>query len=156
MSRLLAWTRSGRATTTSLCRGYWFGKYEVTNAQYRQFKPRHDSGQYEGNNVNHNQQPVVNISWDDATTFAKWFSDKTGNISRLPTEIEWEYAARAGTSAVRYFGDNDAQLCRYPTSPTVRPARFPVSRTPTMAATTATKSSLPWAALFPTTSACTT
>lgn len=93
--------------------GHWLGKYEVTNAQYRQFRRRHNSGQYGGHNLNHNSQPVVDVSWDDAEAFAKWMSDKAGKPFRLPTEVEWEYAARAGTSTSRYFGDDDDQLCRH-------------------------------------------
>ncbi|MBI2289556.1 MAG: SUMF1/EgtB/PvdO family nonheme iron enzyme, partial [Betaproteobacteria bacterium] len=93
--------------------GYWLAKYEVTNAQYRQFKPSHDSGQFEGNSVNGDTQPVVNVSWNDAVAFAEWLSAKTGKTFELPTEAEWEYAARAGTQTARHFGDDDGSLCRH-------------------------------------------
>ncbi len=93
--------------------GYWLGKYEVTNTQYRQFKPSHDSGNYEGNNLNGDTQPAVQVSWNDAIAFAEWLSSKTGKTFKLPTEAEWEYAARAGTQSARYWGDDDAQLCRH-------------------------------------------
>lgn len=52
--------------------------------------------------------PVVNVSWNDASEFCKWLSNKEGKIYRLPTEAEWEYACRAGTITMFSFGDNVA------------------------------------------------
>ena len=65
--------------------GYWMGKYEVTNTQYRMFKPVHDSSQYEGNSLNGDTQPVANVSWNDAVAFAEWLTQKTGKTFKLPT-----------------------------------------------------------------------
>ena len=93
--------------------GYWLAKYEVTNAQYRQFNPAHDSGNYKGYSLNGDTQPAVQISLTGAIAFAEWLSSKTGKTLRLPTEAEWEYAARAGTKTARYWGDDDANLCRH-------------------------------------------
>src|SRR5438552_11465323 len=59
------------------------------------------------------RDPVVCVSWDDAEAYASWLSAKTGHVYRLPTEAEWEYAARAGTTTARYFSDNPAEVCRY-------------------------------------------
>jgi formylglycine-generating enzyme required for sulfatase activity len=53
------------------------------------------------------------VSWDDAQAYVSWLSAKTGHVYRLPTEAEWEYAARAGTTTARYFSDNPAEVCRY-------------------------------------------
>ena len=54
------------------------------------------------------QHPVVNVSWNDAVAFAEWLSRKEGKTYRLPTEAEWEYACRAGTTT-RYFCGDDAE-----------------------------------------------
>jgi len=93
--------------------GFWMGRTEVTNAQYREYKPKHDSGEYQGRSLDGDDQPVVRVSWQDATAYAEWLSQQTGKTLRLPTEAEWEYAARAGTGAVRYWGKDPDRACRY-------------------------------------------
>jgi formylglycine-generating enzyme required for sulfatase activity len=81
------------------------GKYPITQAQYQAVM---------GNNPsdfkNNPQNPVENVSWDDAQAFCQKLSQITGKTYRLPTEAEWEYACRAGTTTRYYFGDNDNQL----------------------------------------------
>jgi formylglycine-generating enzyme required for sulfatase activity len=56
---------------------------------------------------------VINVSWDDAKQYAAWLSRITSKEYRLPSEAEWEYAARAGTQTRFSFGDDDSQLGRY-------------------------------------------
>ena len=51
------------------------------------------------------KRPVINVSWDDATAYAAWLSQQTGKKYRLPTEAEWEYAARAGSTTKYPWGD---------------------------------------------------
>jgi formylglycine-generating enzyme required for sulfatase activity len=57
-------------------------------------------------------QPAACPSWDDAKAYVAWLSRKTGKAYRLPSEAEWEYAARAGTTTRYYFGNNEKDLCR--------------------------------------------
>ena len=57
--------------------------------------------------------PVVCARWDDAKAYGAWLSRETGEIYRLPSESEWEYAARAGTATKYHFGSDSSRLCRW-------------------------------------------
>mgnify|MGYP001225663301 CR=1 FL=1 len=59
------------------------------------------------------KHPVVCVSWNDARAYVAWLKQKTGQEYRLPSEAEWEYAARGGTRTARYWGDNPNDACRY-------------------------------------------
>ena len=78
---------------------------EVTNVQYEQFDPEHRKvrGKYGFSKGDH--EAVVFVSWHDAVAFCQWLSKKEGKPYRLPTEAEWEYACRAGTSTHYHTGD---------------------------------------------------
>src|SRR5262249_19167843 len=56
------------------------------------------------------RHPVVNVSWNDAVAFCDWLSAKEGKQYRLPTEAEWEYSCRAGTTTRFHSGDDEASL----------------------------------------------
>jgi sulfatase modifying factor 1 len=62
--------------------------------------------------VQGDNHPVVNVTWNDAVTLAKWLSEKEGVKYRLPTEAEWEYACRAGTRTRYTSGDNPESLLK--------------------------------------------
>ena len=59
------------------------------------------------------QRPVISVSWEDAQAYVQWVSEKTGKPYRLLSEAEWEYMARAGTTTARYWGEGEAEQCRY-------------------------------------------
>jgi formylglycine-generating enzyme required for sulfatase activity len=59
------------------------------------------------------EHPVVGVSWNDAAAFCQWLSRKEGKAYRLPTEAEWEYACRAGTTARWSFGNDETSLAQY-------------------------------------------
>ncbi len=90
----------------SCVKRYWISVHEVTNSQYQRFRPRHSSGSLQSRTLNAGKQPVTNVSWKDATAFAEWLSWESddGKRFRLPTEAEWEFAARAGTTDRYYWG----------------------------------------------------
>jgi formylglycine-generating enzyme required for sulfatase activity len=84
------------------------GKYPITQAQYEAVMGTNPS-----RFKNNPQNPVEKVSWNDAQAFCQKLSRITGKTYRLPTEAEWEYACRAGTTTRYYFGDNDNQLGNY-------------------------------------------
>jgi len=88
-------------------KGFWMGATEISNGQFRRFKPAHNSGSFQGRSLNEDNQPAVNVSWEDARAFTEWLSWETGagKRFRLPTEAEWEYAARAGGKARYIWGE---------------------------------------------------
>jgi len=57
--------------------------------------------------------PALCVSWNDARAYTQWLSKKTGRRYRLPSEAEWEYAARAGAGSSRYWGEDPVQACRF-------------------------------------------
>jgi formylglycine-generating enzyme required for sulfatase activity len=88
-------------------RSFSIGKFEVTKEQWYAVMgtPPNVFGRL--------TLPVEQVSWDDAQVFVRKLSQKTGKQYRLPSEAEWEYAARAGSQTVFSFGDDEGQLGRY-------------------------------------------
>jgi len=95
----------GPRRKVAFSRGFYMSAHEVTNGQFRKFRPEHDSGSRDNRDLNKDTQPVVMVSWADAAAFCEWLSAKEGKRYRLPTEAEWEYACRAGSETAYNWGD---------------------------------------------------
>ncbi len=81
------------------------GRYEVTFDEWdRCVEEKGCKAQPDDRQWGRGNRPAINISWDDAKAFTAWLSQKTGQTYRLPTEAEWEYAARAGTNTPYWWG----------------------------------------------------
>lgn len=125
--------------TVTLRRGVAIGVYEVTRAEFARFiaETGYDAGntcyvlerdaatnqwgyqERDGKNwrdpgfPQSDNDPVVCVSWDDAKAYTAWLSKRAGRPYRLPSEAEWEYAARGGTAGARYWGDIPEVACSY-------------------------------------------
>ncbi len=92
----------------TIARPFWLGRAPVTRGQFAVFarETRFKDTRWQKTRFPQDDtHPVVNVSAEDADAYVAWLSQKTGHEYRLPSEAEWEYAARAGTSTARYWGD---------------------------------------------------
>ena len=88
----------------TLSKGFWMGVYPVTQAQWQAvmgYNPSHFRG---------DDRPVEMVSWDDCQEFCQKMAELTGKPIRLPTEAEWEYACRAGTTGEYFSGNGEDAL----------------------------------------------
>jgi formylglycine-generating enzyme required for sulfatase activity len=113
-----------------IAKGFWAGKLEVTNAQFRRFEPTHDSRHEDrhgyqfgvtGYPVNQPDVPAVRLSWKQAMAFCRWLSARLakdtsalgGRKATLPTEAQWEWACRAGTSTPMFYGKREDDFSKH-------------------------------------------
>jgi formylglycine-generating enzyme required for sulfatase activity len=108
---------NGSKYRVSLPRPYYLGATEVTLGQYRKYKPDH---KVEGaaDEFNGDDYPAAMVSWNEARAYCDWLTAQpaekaSGRIYALPTEAQWEWAARAGSGTTRYFGDADKAQISY-------------------------------------------
>ena len=87
------------AHRVTISQAFLMSATEVTQAQFRQFRPKHAAGRGADDDA------AMGLTWDDATKFCEWLSAKEGKTYRLPTEAEWEYACRAVTTTLFDTGD---------------------------------------------------
>ncbi|MEQ1847861.1 MAG: SUMF1/EgtB/PvdO family nonheme iron enzyme, partial [Nitrospira sp.] len=88
-------------------------KYEVTFKEYDAFAIATDRDLPSDQQWGRDRRPVINVAWDEANAYAEWLSGETGKHYRLPTESEWEYAARSGAKDVWAGPSNDTELGEY-------------------------------------------
>lgn len=88
----------------SISHPYAISRYEVTFEQYDRFARETGRPLPDDEGWGRGKRPVVNISWHDASAYTNWLADATGQPYRLPSEAEWEYAARAGSQSAYSWG----------------------------------------------------
>ena len=95
---------------------FWMSIKEITNREYSDFDPVHDSGAidqqwkdhiFPGYPANMPEMPVIRISWNEAMGYCRWASTESGLKISLPTEAQWEWAARAGSGAAYHFDKSE-------------------------------------------------
>ena len=101
---------------------FWMAVTEVSNRQYARFDPLHDTRYIDmhsldrvvpGHIANHPDQPVARVSWSEALRFCRWLSERTGRTATLPTEAQWEWAARAGTETQFFYGTAETDFGQF-------------------------------------------
>lgn len=102
-------------TTAEITQPFYLGKYEVTYQQYDYYvweQQRRGKAEVKYPTTakgGRGQRPVANVTWHEANAYLRWLSAVTGQTYRLPTEAEWEHAARAGTSSAYWWGEQIGQ-----------------------------------------------
>jgi formylglycine-generating enzyme required for sulfatase activity len=105
-------SRAKQAAPIVTVKFFAIGTCEVTFEEYDRFVKATKRELPNDKGWGRGRRPVINVSWDDAVAYAKWLSQETGNRYRLPTESEWEYAARSGGKDEIWAGTSDERLLK--------------------------------------------
>ncbi|MCX6873790.1 MAG: SUMF1/EgtB/PvdO family nonheme iron enzyme [Verrucomicrobia bacterium] len=101
---------------------FWMSECEIRNAEYAKFDPAHDTRyidqhgkdhNFPGYIANHAEQPVARVTWRRAMDFCAWLSKTTRLKVNLPTEAQWEWAARAGTAGDAFYGSRNDDFSKH-------------------------------------------
>ena len=92
---------------TKISNPFYLGKFQVTQEQWELLMG------YNPSKFKDKERPVENVTWHDAVKFIETLNSSGKKAYRLPTEAEWEYACRAGTSKRFFFGDEESKLIQY-------------------------------------------
>lgn len=103
-------------------KAFWMTEIEVSNEQFRTLFPDHNSRfinqlwkdhVHQGYPANRPEQPAIRVSWEEAMSFCEKLSEKTGLKVTLPTEVQWEWACRAGNESEFWYGDMNTDFAPY-------------------------------------------
>ncbi|MEI6605779.1 MAG: SUMF1/EgtB/PvdO family nonheme iron enzyme [Verrucomicrobiota bacterium] len=98
---------------------FWMATTEISLEQYQQFNAQHANGYYDmhykdqvkpGYLMDFPELPVIRVTWNEAMDFCRWLSQRSGKNVTLPTEAQWEWAARAGSTTPLWYGDLDTDF----------------------------------------------
>lgn len=103
----------GPAHKVTLARPFALGKYEVTWDEWDACVRAGYCAQSKDEGWGRGRRPVIHVDWEQAQGFTEWLAEKTGKQYRLPSEAEWEYAARAGSEKARHWGAAPDRACRF-------------------------------------------
>jgi formylglycine-generating enzyme required for sulfatase activity len=95
----------GPVHEVTIARAFALGRHPLTFEEYDRFCVATGREHPGDEDWGRGRLPLINASWDDAVAYCAWLSTETGRAYRLPSEAEWEYACRAGTTTIRWWGD---------------------------------------------------
>ncbi|MHC4333038.1 MAG: SUMF1/EgtB/PvdO family nonheme iron enzyme [Planctomycetota bacterium] len=114
--------------TVKITKPFYMGVFEVTNKQYELFDPEHKKLRGKDAGLSQDDdEAVINVDWYDAQAFCRWLADKEGLPYRLPTEAEWEYACRAGTTTPYHTGQTVSKEFRKNARMSGTPVKVPLN-----------------------------
>ncbi|MBO6102328.1 MAG: SUMF1/EgtB/PvdO family nonheme iron enzyme, partial [Opitutales bacterium] len=125
----------GPARVVKIDKPFYMATFETTNAQYAAFDKNHNSGYFDkhwkdhvnrGYHADLADQSVIRVSWKEAEAFCKWLGEKYGLEVSLPTEAQWEWAARAGSDKDFWFGEIGSDFSAYENLADVTTKKFAV------------------------------